>query len=135
MQVGKVGFVGIRTDRLSDMVALFRNVLGVPIARENKDLVGFQLSDGTILELYGQDDAFHAFFKTGPVIGFRVDDFDKTIRAMIEAGIEFIGEIQRADGVAWRHFNAPDGTILEISGQAPRPETVRARSTGRRQVV
>ncbi|HTR12909.1 MAG TPA: VOC family protein [Roseiarcus sp.] len=116
MAVRGVGFVGVRSDRLSDMVALFRDVLGVPVAREAGDLVGFTLADGAVLELYGPDDAFHAFFTTGPVVGLRVDDFDEAHRAMIGAGIEFIGETQRAGGIAWRHFRAPDGTILEIIG-------------------
>jgi hypothetical protein len=34
MAVRKVGFVGIRTERLAEMVALFRDILGVPVARQ-----------------------------------------------------------------------------------------------------
>ena len=40
------------------MVVLFRGVLGVPVAREASDLVGFELEDGTVLELYAPGDAF-----------------------------------------------------------------------------
>ena len=116
MSTRKVGFVGIRTHRLPQMVALFRDALGVPVAREASDLVGFKLADGTVLELYGPGDAFHAFFETGPVVGFEVGNFDDARRAMIKAGISFIGEVQRAGGVAWQHFRCPDGTILEIIG-------------------
>jgi hypothetical protein len=98
------------------MVPLFRDVLGVPIVRRFDGLVGFKLADGTILELYGPDDDFHAFFETGPVVAFEVDNFDDTQAAMIAAGVDFIGDIQRRDGVGWQHFRAPDGTILEIVG-------------------
>jgi len=120
MTVSRVDFVGVRTARLREMVALFRDVLGVPVVREAVDLIGFKLADGAILELYGPGDDFHSFFKTGPVVGFRVDDFDEAHRAMIGAGVEFIGEVQRAGGIAWRHFHAPDGTILEIIGPSAR---------------
>ena len=59
---------------------------------------------------------------TGPVVGFRVDDFDATHRAMLEAGVEFIGDHEHADGMSWRHFRCPDGTIAEITGPGTAPE-------------
>jgi catechol 2,3-dioxygenase-like lactoylglutathione lyase family enzyme len=116
MAVRGVGFVGMRTGRLDAMVALFRDVIGVPVVRKEGDLVGFALADGTVFELYGPGDAFHAFFTTGPVVGFRVADFDATRAAMVEAGVAFIGEPQQADGVKWQHFRCPDGTVAEIIG-------------------
>jgi hypothetical protein len=87
MAARKVGFVGIRTERLAEMVTLFRDILGVPVARQEGDLIGFKLADGTILELYGPGDEFHAFFKTGPVVGFQVESFDEARSALIAAGI------------------------------------------------
>jgi hypothetical protein len=116
MTVLNVGFVGIRTDRLLETVALFRDVIGAPVTRQTNDLVGFKLADGTVLELYGPANQFHAFFTTGPVVAFRVDNFAVTRRAMIDAGVNFIGDVQNADGVSWQHFYSPDGTVLEISG-------------------
>jgi hypothetical protein len=35
---------------------------------------------------------------------------------MLAAGVNFIGEVQYADGVSWRHFKSPDGAVLEIVG-------------------
>jgi catechol 2,3-dioxygenase-like lactoylglutathione lyase family enzyme len=121
MTVLKVGFVGIRSDRLDETVALFRDVIGVPVTRQTDDLVGFRLADGTVLELYGPADEFHGFFTTGPVVAFRVDDFDVTRRAMLAAGVNFIGDVQHADGFSWQHFYCPDGTVLEISGAGNGP--------------
>jgi catechol 2,3-dioxygenase-like lactoylglutathione lyase family enzyme len=123
MTVLKVGFVGIRSDRLDETVALFRDVIGVPVTRQTDDLVGFRFADGTVLELYGPADEFHAFFTTGPVVAFRVDDFDVTHRAMLAAGVDFIGDVQHADGVSWQHFHCPDGTVLEISGPSRQGRT------------
>ena len=119
MTVLKVDFVGIRTNRLDETVALFRDVLGVQVTRETDDSVRFRLADNTILELYGPGDEFHAFFATGPVVAFRVDDFATARQAMADAGVKFIGEMQTADGVSWQHFHSPDGTILEVIGPTP----------------
>jgi len=116
MTVLKVDFVGIRSDRLDETVALFRDVLGVSVNRQTDDLVAFKLADGTVLELYGPANEFHSFFTTGPVVAFRVDNFDVARRAMLAAGVKFIGDVQHADGVSWQHFYCPDGTVLEISG-------------------
>jgi len=41
-------------------------------------MAGFRFGDGTVLEIYGPADDFHSFFTTGPVVGFRVGDFDAT---------------------------------------------------------
>jgi catechol 2,3-dioxygenase-like lactoylglutathione lyase family enzyme len=116
MTVLKVDFVGIRTDRLDETVALFRDVLGLSVNRQTDDLIGFKLADGTVLELYGPANEFHRFFTTGPVVAFRVDNFDVAREAMLAAGVKFIGDVQHADGINWQHFYAPDGTVLEISG-------------------
>jgi len=118
MTVQRVDFVGMRTSRLNETVALFRDVLGAQVTRQTDDLVGFRLADGTVLELFGPGDEFHAFFSTGPVVGFRVKDFEKTREAMLKAGVTFIGDVQIADGVCWQHFRSPDGTVLEIIGPA-----------------
>jgi catechol 2,3-dioxygenase-like lactoylglutathione lyase family enzyme len=114
--VRKVDFVGMRTDRLSETVALFRDALGVEIVRQTDDSARFKLADDTILELYSQGEEFHAFFTTGPVVAFRVEDFAVARQAMVDSGVTFIGEIQTADGFSWQHFYSPDGTILELSG-------------------
>jgi hypothetical protein len=106
----------MRSHKYEETVKLFRDVIGVPVSRQVDDLVGFILADGTVLEIYGTRDEFHAFFTTGPVVGFRVDDFDATRNGMLAAGVEFIGEVQHADGVSWQHFHCPDGTVAEIMG-------------------
>jgi catechol 2,3-dioxygenase-like lactoylglutathione lyase family enzyme len=116
MTVMRVGFVGIRTDRLDETVALFHDVLGVSVKQQVDDLVGFELADGTILELYGPANEFHSFFRTGPVVAFRVGDFAVARQAMLAAGVKFIGDVQHADGDSWQHFYSPDGTVLEIIG-------------------
>ena len=116
MAVEGVGFVGLRSEQFSEMVRLFRDVIGVPLARETSGLAGFRLGDGTVLEIYGPADEFHSFFTTGPVVGLRVGDFDAVRALMLFAGVEFIGAAQHASGTSWQHFHCPDGTVLEIIG-------------------
>ena len=41
--------------------------------------------------------------------------------AMLAAGVDFIGDVQHADGVSWQHFHCPDGTVLEIIGPGTVP--------------
>ena len=116
MSVLKVDFVGVRTDRFSETVALFMDVLRAPVARRTARLVGFRLADDTVVEVYGPADDFHSFFTTGPVVAFRVADFHRTRQAMRKAGVVFTGDVQTADGRSRQHFYAPDGKVLEISG-------------------
>ena len=123
MAVEGIGFVGIRTDRLEEMADLFQNVIGLPPTRRTGDVVAFTLGDGALLELFGPKEEFHAFFTTGPVVGFRVDDFNARRRAMLAAGVKFIGEVQHADGMSWQHFRCPDGTIAEITGPGTAPKS------------
>jgi hypothetical protein len=47
------------------------------------DLVGFELGDGTVLELYAPGDAFHASFEAGSAVGFEVGNSMTRGKAMI----------------------------------------------------
>lgn len=118
MQITGITFLGFRTDRPKAVERFFGQVLGLARTREEPGLAGFRLADGTALEVYGPADEFHRFFTTGPVIGFRVADFDQAYTELQEAGIESIGPVQHDVGMSWCHFRAPDGTLLEIAGQA-----------------
>ena len=99
-----IGFVGFRTDRFDEMVALFRDAIGFEVIREPPGATWFRLG---------------AFFTTGPVIGLHVEDVEAT-RARLEAdGLEMLTDVERTDNSARCHFRAPDSTVLEIIGPAP----------------
>jgi catechol 2,3-dioxygenase-like lactoylglutathione lyase family enzyme len=114
MYVKGLTWLGLRTSQFEEMVAFFRDVMGMQPIRNEPEIAGFQLSDGTQVELYRLEEEFHAFFTTGPVVAFRVDDVAAARAAMEAEGIEFIGPIQRAGKTSWNHFRAPDGTVFEI---------------------
>ncbi len=115
MTVRRLGFLGIRTERFDETVRLFEETLALPvIRREPGRLAWFRLGDGTELHVYGPGDDEHEFFDSGPVVGLVVPDADDARARMEAAGIEFIGEVQRAGVAAWNHFRGPDGNVYEI---------------------
>jgi hypothetical protein len=113
-----IEFVGFRTDRFAEMVALFRDIVGLEVIREARGATWFRLGADAELHVYADTEPDHAFFTTGPVVGFRVGDVEAT-RARLEAdGLEMLTEVERTETAAWCHFRAPDGTVLEIIGPA-----------------
>jgi len=114
MHVKGLIWLGLRTTQFEEMVKFFRDVMGMQPIRDEPEIAGFQLTNGTQVELYRPEEAFHAFFTTGPVVAFWVDDVNAARATMEGAGIEFIGPIQRAGKTNWNHFRAPDGTVFEI---------------------
>jgi catechol 2,3-dioxygenase-like lactoylglutathione lyase family enzyme len=118
MHVKRLTWLGLRTTQFDEMVKFFRDVMGMQPIRDEAEIAGFELTDGMQVELYRPEEEFHAFFTTGPVVAFQVEDVDAARVTMEAAGIEFIGPIQRAGKTSWNHFRAPDGIVFEISSRA-----------------
>ncbi len=118
MQVKGLSWLGLRTAQFDEMVTFFRDVMGMQPFRDEPEIIGFQLTDGTQMELYCPEEEFHSFFTTGPVVAFHVDDVEAARTTMEAAGIEFIGPIQRTGNTSWNHFRAPDGTVFEIMSKS-----------------
>jgi len=122
MSVKRLGFLGVRVadpDRFAATVALYRDLLALPLIAEEPDrLVWFRLDDGTQLHVYGPLDNDHVAFGESPCVGFVVDDTD-AMRARLEtAGIAFLWETQRDGAIAWAHFRGPDGAVYELLGES-----------------
>jgi catechol 2,3-dioxygenase-like lactoylglutathione lyase family enzyme len=118
-------WLGVRTERFTEMTALYRDGLGPTPIHQTETAVWFRLGDGNEVHLYAQDDTDHAFFGPGPVVGFLVEDFTAA-RARLEGqGASFIGEPQEAGGAIWCHYRAPDGNIYEIIQRAAERPTPR----------
>jgi hypothetical protein len=113
-----VGFVGLRTNRFDEMVAFFRDDIGLEIIREAPGATWFRLGSDGELHVYADTDADHAFFTTGPVVGLRVDDLDATRARLNARGLELITDVERTQDAAWCHVRAPDGTVIEVIGPA-----------------
>ena len=63
-----------------------------------QDQVGYLLPDGTRLEAYSEANEFHSFFKTGPVVGFAVGDFDRSWERLRGLGVLPLTDIQEDKG-------------------------------------
>jgi catechol 2,3-dioxygenase-like lactoylglutathione lyase family enzyme len=113
-----VGFVGLRTDRFDEMVAFFRDGIGLETLREAPGATWFRLGSDAELHVYADTDPDHAFFTTGPVVGLRVEDVEATRSRMEARGQELITDVERTQTAAWCHVRAPDGTVIEIIGPA-----------------
>jgi catechol 2,3-dioxygenase-like lactoylglutathione lyase family enzyme len=113
-----VGFVGFRTNRFDEMVALFRDGIGLEVIREAPGATWFRLGSDAELHVYPDTDPDHAFFTTGPVVGLRVDDIDATRAQLAARGLEMLTGVERTQDAAWCHVRAPDGTVIEIIGPA-----------------
>lgn len=111
-----VGFVGFRTDRFDEMVALFRPRIGLEVIREASDATWFRIGADADRHVYADTDPDHAFFLAGPVVGLRVDDVEATRETLEADGLEMLTDVERAPTAAWCHFRAPDGTVPEIKG-------------------
>jgi catechol 2,3-dioxygenase-like lactoylglutathione lyase family enzyme len=107
-------WMGVRTERFQEMVAFYRDVLGLETLKDEPNAAWFRLEDGTEVHVYGSGDEDHDFFGPGPVVGLLVDDFETTREQMLAAGIEFIGPVQQDGDTVWNHFRGPDGNVYEI---------------------
>ena len=61
MHVKGLTWLGLRTTQFEEMVKFFRDVMGMQPIRDEPEIAGFQLTNGTQVELYRPEEAFHAF--------------------------------------------------------------------------
>ena len=118
-----VRFVGVRTDRFEETVAVYRDALGLAPIRMSPGAAWFALGDGTEVHVYGPADRDHEFFGPAPCVGYLVEDFAAAHLALLAAGCDFAFGDPQVDGDAiWSHYRAPDGNVYEIIGRrSPAP--------------
>jgi predicted enzyme related to lactoylglutathione lyase len=114
MKLLKIGFVGTRTDQPEVMADFFERVLGLRPTHSGDDMWAFELPDGGIAEVFGPSKNEH--FTTGPVVEFLVEDVKAATEELRAAGVAIVLGPVRADdvGLAWAHFQAPDGNIYGV---------------------
>jgi catechol 2,3-dioxygenase-like lactoylglutathione lyase family enzyme len=117
MTVTSLGWLGVRTERIEETAAFYRDVLGLECLVDRPDDARFRLADGTEVHVYGPGDEDHAFFGTGPVVGLVVDNFGDARARMVAAGIAFVGPVQEDEAMTWNHFVGPDGNVYELIGR------------------
>jgi catechol 2,3-dioxygenase-like lactoylglutathione lyase family enzyme len=116
MEIIKLGWVGVRTERAEPTVAFFRDVLGLRPESRQQGFWVFELPDGSKVEVFGPDSPINRHFSTGPVAGFLVDDVRGATAELRSAGVEILldPEVDES-GNGWVHFRAPDGNVYELT--------------------
>ncbi len=126
MLVKRVGFVGVRTDRVDETTAFFRDVLGLPAVATREAHTISQMPTGAwdFVEVFGADFGDARLISDevgeGVFVAFFVDDLEEARRDIEAAGHEIIGETIWAEqafsnpsfaGVGWFFARGPDGNI------------------------
>ena len=117
MEIEGIHWLGVRTEKHRELIAFFRDVLGIPVAFEEGPMTGFRVKGGDTIEVFSPDDTEHEFFTTGPVAGFLVRDVHAAREELAAAGVELLGEVREDSGWRWQHFRAPDGNVYEVTGR------------------
>jgi hypothetical protein len=121
VKVRRIRWVGVRTDRVSQMRSFAVEVLGLHVVGEDtENFVELATSDESKFELFGSgaDADSPWLFESNPVVaGFLVDDIEAARDELARTpGVELLGDVQRLpDGYAWQHFRAPDGHVYELT--------------------
>jgi catechol 2,3-dioxygenase-like lactoylglutathione lyase family enzyme len=125
MEVKGIRWIGVGTDRLSEMRGFAIEVLGLRVVGEDTgQFVELGMADGTKLELFGSATVADGpwLFASNPVVaGFLVDDIQAARDELARAsGVELLGDLRvLPDGYAWQHFRAPDGHVYELTAEPP----------------
>jgi len=104
-------------------LTFYRDILGLAVNSQDGKFADFKL-EGTSLAIFQKDEAVAMFPKEqmgsggGAVLGFQVDDVNKTCQDLKAKGAEiFEGPKTTAWGQTVAYFKDPDGNIWEVSGK------------------
>ena len=112
-------WLGIRTDKFTELVDFYQNKMGLPVAHEESGFKALDLPNGDRLEIFSEnyiaeDGNDYKHFDSGPVAGFLVDDIEEAKIEMEAEGIEFIGAVGEGGNSKWVHFQGVDGNTYEL---------------------
>jgi predicted enzyme related to lactoylglutathione lyase len=122
MEIKRLSWLGIRTDRFEEMTSFLERALGLRKEIAEPGRAMYRLPIGDPVDVFDAGDERYLHFTTGPVVGFLVDDVEAGGAELAAAGGELVGPVQRGDGFAWAHFRAPDGNLYELQGSDPARE-------------
>lgn len=108
-------WLGIRTDKFKETIRFYEDILGLAATHDETGFKAYKLPNDDTIEIFSTDFKSNQHFTSGPVVGFLVDDIAQVKKEMLDAGIEFIGDIQgNPNKSQWAHFKGPDGNIYEL---------------------
>ena len=125
MKAVRVGFLGVRTNRVAETTAFFRDVVGLASVATSETRTVTQLPTGRwdFVEVFGTgfgDERMIREEVDGVFVAIVVEDIEEARRNCLAAGVEILGETiwaEKAFGnpdyshLAWFFVRAPDGNI------------------------
>jgi catechol 2,3-dioxygenase-like lactoylglutathione lyase family enzyme len=126
--ITKLTWVGLSAENFDSTSRFLRETLGLRVEEASRDMTVCALPDGSEMEVFRRGSAMdHPHFRTGPVVGFGVQDIDRAMTLLQDRGVSLL-KTRRQSWGGWAHFRAPDGCIYEVKGfdRAGRTETPRA---------
>ena len=66
MEVRRIAWLGVRTERADAMVAFMKDVLGLPLENAGEGQWVFSLPDGAKTEVFSSDSPYNSHFEDGP---------------------------------------------------------------------
>jgi glyoxylase I family protein len=112
---GGLVWLGTRTANHRDMAAFCSGVLGMAAGSDEPGMTQFVMQNGDQVEIFTEDEPNHAHFGAGPVVGFRVVNWQRARERLGAAGAELLGPAYREGPWSWQHFRAPDDNVYEIT--------------------
>lgn len=112
-----LAWVGIATERFDETVAFCEGVLGLSRSFATRAIVGYELTSGDVVELFGPGTRYFDFYAehaSGPVPGFSVADVDAARDSLGAAGVELVGDVERMGDSTWCHVRGPDGNLYQL---------------------
>ncbi len=128
MRVRRIGYLGVRTDKVPEMTAFFRDVLGLEAVGEQETMTFSRLPTGEFdfAEVFSAEHDDERLIRNDVdfQIAFIVDDIDEARRECEAADVELLGDVVRGKNIAWFFLRAPDGrtyVIEQVLGERPLP--------------
>jgi predicted enzyme related to lactoylglutathione lyase len=109
--------LGVFVEDLEVSIRFYKDVMGLPLLGEGNDWAHFDSGNGSLLELFSGGKASEdpkMPIQQSIVVGFRVENLERSIAELEQKGVRFIGEAGEYEGTRWAHFSDPEGNQLEI---------------------
>jgi catechol 2,3-dioxygenase-like lactoylglutathione lyase family enzyme len=126
MQVKRIGYLGVRTDKTAETTAFFRDVLGLEAAGEDETVTFTRLPTHRVdlVEVYAREHDDPRMIPNGVdfMVSFVVDGVEGAREEMLAAGLEPTEIVWAAKAFenpnygefAWFFVRAPDGRTYAI---------------------
>ncbi len=135
VRVRRIGFLGVRTDRVAETTAFFRDVVGLAAVATGESRTVTRLPTGRwdFVEVFERDFRDERMIRAeaeGVFVAFFVDDIEEARRECEAAGIETLGETVWAEqafgnpdyaGAGWFFVRGPDRNVY-VFQQGPEPD-------------